>query len=287
MTSRRRGPRGPIVTTLIAAQQLACFLLGRSLSRPNRRGSAPDGGRPDAATFGTTGGLSDVPRNVASTRLPGGTNLRVLVRSADGKLDRLPALAKEIVAGGPDVIVALNTPGARAAIEATKQIPIVLTSWEIQSAAASSPTWLVRAAMSPASRHGGRTCLQTFGPDERSGATSGADRRDVQSRRPSHRATAPGRGTRHFRAERRNSFLPVKAIEAARDVKQMLAWRADAALWIIGQEQAFQTRSIELAASHRLPLMVADPRNVEAGGLISATMTRSRCMDGPRFVDRS
>lgn len=53
--------------------------------------------------------------------------------------------------------------------------------------------------------------------------------------------------------------------------KQMLAWRADAALWLLGQEHAFQTGSIELAARHRLPLMVALRQNVEAGGLISYT----------------
>jgi putative ABC transport system substrate-binding protein len=64
----------------------------------------------------------------------------------------------------------------------------------------------------------------------------------------------------------------VKAIEDLPETfKQMLAWRADAALWILGQQQAFQARSIELAANHRLPLMVAAPRNVEAGGLISYT----------------
>ena|SRR2546422_1383660 len=52
----------------------------------------------------------------------------MLLQSADGMLDRLPALAAELVAARPDVIVALNTPGARAAIQATKQIPIVMTS---------------------------------------------------------------------------------------------------------------------------------------------------------------
>ena len=52
-------------------------------------------------------------------------------------------------------------------------------------------------------------------------------------------------------------------------LKQIIAWRADAALWILGQEQAFQAGSIQLAATHRLPLMVATPRTVEGGGLIS------------------
>ena len=56
-----------------------------------------------------------------------GRNLRIVLRTADGKLDRLPALATELVSARVDVIVAVNTPGARAAIQATKQIPIVMT----------------------------------------------------------------------------------------------------------------------------------------------------------------
>jgi putative ABC transport system substrate-binding protein len=55
-----------------------------------------------------------------------GRNLRLLVRSAAGKSDRLPALAKELVDARVDVIVAINTPGSSAAIQATKQIPIVM-----------------------------------------------------------------------------------------------------------------------------------------------------------------
>ena len=56
-----------------------------------------------------------------------GRNLRLLLRSAEWKHDRLPALAAELVAARPDVIVAMNTPGARAAIQATKHIPIVMS----------------------------------------------------------------------------------------------------------------------------------------------------------------
>jgi putative ABC transport system substrate-binding protein len=55
-----------------------------------------------------------------------GRNLRLLVRSAAGESDRLPALAKELVDAHVDVIVAINTPGSGAAIQATKQIPIVM-----------------------------------------------------------------------------------------------------------------------------------------------------------------
>jgi putative tryptophan/tyrosine transport system substrate-binding protein len=54
-----------------------------------------------------------------------GQNIRFEVRSADGKLDHLPSLAAELVGIKVDVIVALFTPSALAAKQATGQIPIV------------------------------------------------------------------------------------------------------------------------------------------------------------------
>jgi putative ABC transport system substrate-binding protein len=55
-----------------------------------------------------------------------GQNLIVERRYAEGKLDRFPGLARELVRLRVDVIVAI-TPGAiRAAKDATKTIPIVL-----------------------------------------------------------------------------------------------------------------------------------------------------------------
>ena len=55
-----------------------------------------------------------------------GRNMRFVIRSADSKLERLPDLATELVKIKADVIVAINTPPTRAAIMATKDIPIVM-----------------------------------------------------------------------------------------------------------------------------------------------------------------
>jgi len=56
-----------------------------------------------------------------------GRNIIVEYRSADGKLDRLPGLAAELVGLNVDVIVAVPTVSALAAKRATSKIPIVFT----------------------------------------------------------------------------------------------------------------------------------------------------------------
>ena len=54
-----------------------------------------------------------------------GRNLLIQYRSAEGKLERFPALAAELVALKVDVIVAANTQAAIAAKQATGTIPVV------------------------------------------------------------------------------------------------------------------------------------------------------------------
>jgi putative tryptophan/tyrosine transport system substrate-binding protein len=55
-----------------------------------------------------------------------GQNIAFEFRSAEGKLDRLPELASELVRLKVDVIVALYVPCALAAKQATREIPIVI-----------------------------------------------------------------------------------------------------------------------------------------------------------------
>ncbi len=55
-----------------------------------------------------------------------GKNVQIDYRFAEYKLDRLPALAKELVALEPDVIVTASPPGVRAVQQATHDIPIVI-----------------------------------------------------------------------------------------------------------------------------------------------------------------
>jgi putative ABC transport system substrate-binding protein len=59
-----------------------------------------------------------------------GQNIVIEYRGAEGKYDRLPGLASELVGLKVDVIVASTTPAARAAQQATTTIPVVASTMQ-------------------------------------------------------------------------------------------------------------------------------------------------------------
>jgi len=200
-----------------------------------------------------------------------GRNLRLVFRSAEGKLDRLPALARELVDARVEVIVAINTPGSRAAIEATKQIPIVMAIVgdpvamgfvsnlarpggnvtgisNISRELAAKRLALVKEAVPAAKR-----IAAMFNPDDPLNALQMEDLRRA--------APALKVGIR---------FFPVKTPgELSETFKRIVAWRAEAALWLSGQSQALQPAAVKLATTYRLPVMGTQRADVEAGGLMS------------------
>ncbi len=69
--------------------------------------------------------LGEIPRGLAELGRVEGKNLVIEWRFADGKYERLDALALELVRAGVEVIVTDGTPSTLAARRATKTIPIV------------------------------------------------------------------------------------------------------------------------------------------------------------------
>lgn len=72
--------------------------------------------------------LTALLRRMAELGYTEGHNLAYLTRFADGHFERLPGLARELVASEPDVILAATTPGATTAKAATDSLPIVFVA---------------------------------------------------------------------------------------------------------------------------------------------------------------
>jgi putative ABC transport system substrate-binding protein len=73
-----------------------------------------------------------------------GKNILIEYRWADGKLDRLPALAAELVNLKVDVIVTGGPANTRAAKRATSTIPIVMTNDSDPVATGFAVSWHIR-----------------------------------------------------------------------------------------------------------------------------------------------
>jgi putative tryptophan/tyrosine transport system substrate-binding protein len=200
-----------------------------------------------------------------------GKNIRLLIRSAQGDYARLPALARELVDAKADVLIAFNTPGSRAAINATKTIPIIMTS--IGDPVGSG---LVASLARPGGNVTGLSnMVGELGPKRLAllhELVPGAKRiavlynpadpvNDPQIRDMTQAAPKLGVEVR---------FYPVKTpANLDETFTTLLAWRARAVIWLGGQALPYQAGSIKLAAQHKLPMMSASRVDVEAGGLMS------------------
>jgi putative ABC transport system substrate-binding protein len=200
-----------------------------------------------------------------------GENLRLVTREAAGKLDRLPALAREIVDARVDVIVAWNTPGARAAIDATRDIPIVMTS--VGDPVGSG---FVKSLARPGGNVTGISNLVAELGSKRMEILREAipsGRRFAVLFNPGDPITRPQIGDLENLAKNKRlevRFFPVRNPDELADTfAQVMAWKAHAALWLLGQHQLFQSATVELAARHKLPVMVGNVGDVSSGGLIS------------------
>jgi putative tryptophan/tyrosine transport system substrate-binding protein len=200
-----------------------------------------------------------------------GRTVRLLIRSADAKLEKLPQLAAELVREKVDVIVAINTPGSREAIAATKEIPVIM-------AVVGNP--VATGFVLNLARPGGNvTGVSNMSGDLASKKLEilkealSAPRRIAVLFNPDDPITAPQVQDTEQAAQRlaiEVRFFAVRSQPALVSAfKELTDWRADGVLWLAGQHQSLIKATVELAAEHRLATMVVTPPDVRLGGLIS------------------
>jgi putative ABC transport system substrate-binding protein len=204
-----------------------------------------------------------------------GRNLLIEYRDADGRIDRFPALASELVALKVDVIVAPVTPAARAATQATATIPIVF-------AASSNP--IGSGLVTGLARPGGNATGLTFFTPELVGKSLELLKQAVPGLIRVGALWTPG----EFGASAARDMLTgaevaaralgvqLQLVEARqpsdldRAFSEMLKARAGALAVLPGGMLLLQrSRIVHLAARSRLPAVFPYREGVDAGGLMS------------------
>jgi len=201
-----------------------------------------------------------------------GKNIIIEWRSSEGKLDRLPALAAELVRLKVDIIITGGAPAARAAKEATSTIPIVMT--QVGDPVGSG---FVASLAQPG---GNITGLSTLAPE-----LSGKRLELLKEVVPRlSRVAVFGTSTNPDNAQVLKEIeLAAKALKvqlqhldvlSPKDVETAFRaankGRAEAVLFLVANPVAGGgTQVAKLAVKSRLPVMYSGRALVEAGGLIS------------------
>jgi len=219
-----------------------------------------------------------------------GKNLVIEWRFAEGKLDRLPALAAELVRLNIDIIVSASTPVTAAVKDATVTIPVVM---------AHDPDPVSSGFVASLARPGGNiTGLASFAPE-----LSGKRLEVLQeitarlarvallgySAEPGYvkvlREIELAAGAFNVQVQKLDVLHPKdigKAFQAAN------SGRADAILVLNSPVFIVHRRELaDLAARSRLPAMYYSPEFVEDGGLMSYGVSfTDLCRRAPTYVDK-
>ncbi|MEO7726933.1 MAG: ABC transporter substrate-binding protein [Burkholderiales bacterium] len=202
-----------------------------------------------------------------------GQNVTFEYRFADGKFDRLPALATELIAHGPDVLLVQSTPAAVAAKRLTTDIPIVMVS-----IADPVGTGLVSNLARPGGNVTGITNIT---------AELAGKRLEILKEilpRLSSIAVIINPDDPNARLQMKNAedaartlgvqLRPVLTLRKADDLPGVFAAaakaRAEGAIRMVDPLGGLLRRKFtDLAATHRLPVIYPFREDAEAGGLIS------------------
>jgi putative tryptophan/tyrosine transport system substrate-binding protein len=201
-----------------------------------------------------------------------GRNVTLDVRYSEGRTERFPDLAADVVKHKPDLIVAMSTPATQAAKAAAGDIPIVMAS-------VSDPVGS-KIVSSLAHPGGNVTGLSLLAPElsvkrvdilkqavpslTRLGVLWNLQNDGMQLRFREINAAAPALGIQILSFGVRNPEEFDEAfIAMAREHLQALLVMADPVT--LGQRE----RTVEFARSHRIPTIYEAREFVDAGGLLS------------------
>ena len=201
-----------------------------------------------------------------------GKNLVMEWRSAEGKSERLPALAAQLVQLKVDVLATAGTPATQAAQKASSTIPIVMIT-----VANPLGDGLVRNLARPGGNSTGLANLATdLGPkllEMLRGMVPKLSRVAVLINPGNSSITALLKNVEAAAQKLGVKVMPVEARSPPEIVNAFSTMaREKAGAVIVPQEALFQQQKnqiVELAAKHRLPSIGAYNEYVEAGGLIS------------------
>jgi len=212
-----------------------------------------------------------LPKVLGELGYVGGRNLVIEWRYADGKLDRLPALARELVEAPVDVIVAVALSALQAVRDATQTIPIVMGFGPPDPVAFG----FVKSLASP----GGNITGVTYW------AQRGFEAKRLELLREAAPKAAriaylfPGQGAQPFLEEAKAGAAVLGVTLVVVEVQR---GDYDGAFTVIRNERAGallvpgtpvfnrdRTRIIALAERHRLPAIYEWRHHAEEGGLMS------------------
>ena len=200
-----------------------------------------------------------------------GRNLDILLKGADTRFERLPALAAEMLAWKPDVIVASTTPGVLAAKAATTRIPIVMV-------AQGDPlgVGIVRSLARPEANVTGfsNATVELVGKRvqllkdmlpraRRFAAIVNSDDSNVERQMANARTTAQALGI---------ELAPIVQVRGVRDLDAALAQAAaaDGAVRFVDPLTSVLRPAIQQAAArHRVPVSYPFAEDVALGGLMA------------------
>jgi putative ABC transport system substrate-binding protein len=220
-----------------------------------------------------------------------GQHIAIEYRWAEGRDDRLPNLAAELVRLDPAVIVTTGTPGTLAAMQATKTIPIVM---------ASSADPVRSGIVASLARPGGNvTGFTILGPELEGKRMELLKQAVPRLSRVAVLWNPANPGTAYYleAIEVAGRALhvtvgPVVEVRGAEELEKAFSTMANArpdALAVLADRSmlAHRRRIIEFAGARRLPAMYPYGEYVDAGGLMSYAPSNPELFRGAAsYVDK-